>query len=296
LLWGTNKPRTKTQQHRIGKHEEKMSDSFMSSMTFATHAFRAESIACGCDECDVNVHTPPAILETLRARKRQKLQQGKVDDRTTYLQLELIPSLSARSNVIPFSNFVAIKRSQSRTLVNRESTGVAFYKWILPREAEPLVEFGSSHRIICVERLPKDGSILTIGKGIIGSRDEEKSRTKMNWKEGGFYLVPSNGGKAIGWIYHSGDSSQQGNGHAELKIAKVPHEMLNDRKRTEPTVRFSDGDRPPCPSWAECIRDICHQVLKSQGASDDEQLCFTFDGGDVDALKASFTDAYSILS
>ena len=64
----------------IDKHREKMSDPFLSSMTFATQDFRAESIACDCDDCGINVHIPARILETLRARKRQKRYEGNVSE------------------------------------------------------------------------------------------------------------------------------------------------------------------------------------------------------------------------
>ena len=53
---------------------------FLSSMTFATHDFRAEGIGCDCDDCGIDVHIPPRILESLQARKRQKRQEGKVPD------------------------------------------------------------------------------------------------------------------------------------------------------------------------------------------------------------------------
>eukprot|EP00532_Pseudo-nitzschia_australis_P008960 CAMPEP_0168165452 /NCGR_PEP_ID=MMETSP0139_2-20121125/1495_1 /TAXON_ID=44445 /ORGANISM="Pseudo-nitzschia australis, Strain 10249 10 AB" /LENGTH=236 /DNA_ID=CAMNT_0008082571 /DNA_START=338 /DNA_END=1048 /DNA_ORIENTATION=- len=102
----------------------------------------------------------------------------------------------------------------------------------MPKHAEPLIEFGSSHRIVWVKRLVKpnknqntdnyknnnsnhstshksdSNSILQwIGKGIIGSSDEEKDRIHLNdWTEGSVHFVPSNGGKAVGWIHTSATS------------------------------------------------------------------------------------------
>jgi len=169
------------------------------------------------------------------------------------------------------------------------------YQWVLPSGAEPLVEFGSSHRILWVERLPKNGSIFSIGKGIIGSSDEEKSRVRMNWKEGGLYLVPSNGGKAMGWIYHAGvDSSEPGNGHAELKIAKIPQDLSTDYGRGKETaVCFIDDSSSPAGSWAIKFKETCRDILEAEcvRSDGDEHSGFMVQDTDIQALKTAFGDA-----
>ena len=204
-------------------------------------------------------------------------------------------SSSSRSNVhIPVFSVLGIKRSQARMLVNREPNGVSVYSWILPHLAEPFVEFGSSHRIVWVAHLPSEGAVFSIGTGIIGSRDEEKSRTRMDWKDGGLYLVPSNGGKAIGFIYRASNSSEQGSRHAELKIAKIPQEMLTDGDEKGSVVRFRTGDAAPDSSWAKCLMEKCREILESErtrSLTDELPISFCFVGSSNDALMTVFREA-----
>lgn len=193
---------------------------------------------------------------------------------------------------------IVIKRSQSRTLIKRESNGISAYQWTLPHNAEPLVEFGSSHRIVWVERLPKGGTIVSIGKGIIGSSDEEKSRTNLDWKEGEVYLVPSNGGKAVGWLYDAGSAlSEGGNAHAEFKIAKIPSSIVCDEGRDKSgAVRFSDGvEELSFPAWAECFREKCDRFIKeiekntNPIATTSSWLRFDSRGDEVGDIKTAFS-------
>lgn len=239
-------------------------DSFLSSMTFATHDFRADSISCDCDECGVNIHIPPPILAALRERKRQKLEHG------------------------------PIKRTQVRNLIERGPDGVALWSWILPQDAEPLVEFGSSHRIVWVQRLPQSSTMRSIGKGIIGSSDEEKSRKGMDWEEGGVYLIPSNGGKAVGWIHltdsskgDDDDSSKKKNvGHAELRIAKVPLERLKE-------VQFDNDIKSCLPPWVSTIIEHCRDGIEKLGEtkSTDTPVCYKYCKEHSSALKEAFLQA-----
>ena len=177
-----------------------MSDSFLKSMTFTTPGDFLDR-DCDCEECD---NIPIDIRNAIQKRKRLRLQTG------------------------------PIKRTQQRTLINRHnitssskaSSIITLWSISMPKNAEPLVEFGSSHRIVWVKRIGRrnkndnngsnnnnkctanndnSNSILqSIGRGIIGSSDEEKSRKYLNdFTEGSVFLVPSNGGKAIGWIHTS---------------------------------------------------------------------------------------------
>ena len=217
-----------------------MSDSFLSSMTFASHDFRASrEMGCDCDECGTSSATSvtrfvsPELVALLCEKKRQRLEQR------------------------------PIQRTQGRVLVQRGPENIAaLWSWTLPLGAEPLVEFGSSHRIIWVKRLPRNRILRTIGRGIIGSRDEELSRTDLpDWTEGGVYFVPSNGGKAVGWIHH--DMSQQDDptadnepkGHVELIIGKVPSDKVYDE--------ISDS----WPTWVCLLIQQCRHGLESISAS-----------------------------
>lgn len=156
-----------------------MSDAFLKSMTFSRASEFLDK--CDCEDCE---NIPPSIREFLDLRKHARRATG------------------------------TIKRTQQRSLLSRDGQ-ISVWCMNMPKNAEPLVEFGSSHRIVWVKHLARSpntsesSTLRWIGSGIIGSSDEEKSRTKMTeWAEGNFFLVPSNGGKAIGWIYTpSGDSA-----------------------------------------------------------------------------------------
>ena len=213
-----------------------MTDSFLQSMTFS----RASDFfdACDCDDCD---NIPPSIQKFINDRKRQRMKTGH------------------------------IKRTQQRTLVGQhDRTRISLFSMFMPKHAEPLIEFGSSHRIVWVKRLVKpnknqytveyknsnsnhssresesSSSILQwIGKGIIGSSDEEKDRIDLNdWTEGSVHFVPSNGGKAVGWIHTSAARetsvgiSTYTNAGGSIEDANKKEELEN--KTTTKTVE-SDG-------------------------------------------------------
>jgi hypothetical protein len=94
-------------------------DLFLSKMSFALGG------NCDCDECgDV---APKSITDAVKEHKRMKMM------------IEKNPE-------------------QSRSLICRES-GVSIWKWIMPEDAEPLVEYGNSHRFVLVRKLPKVSSI-----------------------------------------------------------------------------------------------------------------------------------------
>ena len=237
-----------------------MSDSFLSSMTFAGHDFRSNIASCDCDECGVNIHIPPPILAALRERKRQKLEQS------------------------------PIKRTQARTLVQRGPDNFAVWHWILPRGAEPLVEFGSSHRIVWVQRLDNSNFMRSIGKGIIGSNDEERSRTDLSWEEGDVYLVASNGGKAVGWIHHAHEASggvtsteKTNEGHAELLIAKIPLDRLKD-------VRFLGDIESAVPPWVLTLTEHCRRGIEKLD-EENSWICHKYSDEDASDLKDAFLQA-----
>jgi hypothetical protein len=231
-------------------------------MTFASHDFRATAAPCDCDECGVNVHIPPPILAALRERKRQKLEQG------------------------PF------KRTQVRKLLERGPDNVALWHWLLPQGAEPLVEFGSSHRLVWVQRLPERNIMRSIGKGIIGSSDEERSRKDMGWEEGGVYLVPSNGGKAVGWIHHADSSDEDdaakktNEGHVELCIAKLPLDRLKD-------VRFLEDIETSLPPWVVTLIEHCRKGIEKIGEPNaiDTYACHKYSNEDSSVLKEALSHA-----
>jgi hypothetical protein len=93
-------------------------DAFLSSMTFSSGEIGR---GCDCDECDM---IPADIVQAIQRHKRQKL----ID--------------------------VPLMRTQDRTLVKR-CESISVWKWTMPLNAEPLIEFGNSHRIIFVMQKPE---------------------------------------------------------------------------------------------------------------------------------------------
>jgi hypothetical protein len=204
-------------------------DSFMSTMTFASGAQQRQ---CDCDECGV---VPIFFQEAIRKHKRQRVETG------------------------------PLRRRQDRSLVHREQ-GLAVWNLVMPIDAEPLVEFGSSHRLVWVKRLPDYSVLKSIGKGIIGSSDEEKSRTALDWKEGMVFLVPS-GGKAIGWEHtaaHAVATHQQPS-HAVLFVIKIPQDQLPQER-----IELSDAEEH---SWVKVAQYHCQKALEqAKGKMEPQQL------------------------
>ncbi len=113
-----------------------------------------------------------------------------------------------------------------------------------------------------------------MGKGIVGSYDEESTRTDTRWEEKGAYFIPSNGGTAVGWIHTpnvtslsaSGDSKPPLFGHAILIMFKIPTLQL----MPEALEQRGDGDcdktdpassTVAMPPWAETVRRLCREAL-----------------------------------
>ena len=93
-------------------------DPFLASMTFAGGVERE----CDCDECDSCglSMVPPDIKNAIRDYKRRKVM-----------------------SIIDFSR-------QERKVIARSESGCSIYHYAFPRGADPLVEYGDSHRIILV--------------------------------------------------------------------------------------------------------------------------------------------------
>lgn len=237
---------------------------FLQVMTFAAQQHLR---ACDCDECD-DIQVSLSMSQFMRERKRQRLES------------------------------VPVKRTQHRELICRHpASSVAVYRYTMPLDAAPLVEFGTSHRLVWMQRLPPKSSahcnaISSIGKGIIGSSDEENSRRPLpNWIQGKVFLVPSNGGKAVGWMYHHAtqqkvkedDKSQQqqkqqngmtdkdedaviqsnsspngiSGGPAVMIVAKIPSTATTASKDGD-----EDEDKDDLPDWVQMVVQCCQEGLK----------------------------------
>lgn len=188
-------------------------DGFVASMTFASIRRRRD---CDCDDCDggFGASLPQPLLSGLIMKKRQKME-------------------------------LTITRFQERILIKRQGPW-SVWKLTLPRAAEPLVEFGNTHRIIYISRKPESSNLLSIGTGIIGSSDETTSRAMLPWTQGQAYLVPANGGKAVGWVHHDSDSGAQG--PVELYWIKCP------------VLRGQENDEVQLDGWRRDVWDVVQHM------------------------------------
>jgi hypothetical protein len=111
-----HKPRRLSQRKSKAMSGQKRNNNdFLSSMTFAGGGLMRD---CDCDECEF---VPASIREAIRQHKRLKTSSS-------------------------------LTRTQDRSLVARENT-ISVWKLTMPVDAEPLIEFGGSHRIVLIDTL-----------------------------------------------------------------------------------------------------------------------------------------------
>ena len=250
-----------------------MSDTFLESMTFSNAgAFDRD---CDCDECGP---VPFAIQKW----KRQRLLNR------------------------------PIKRTQKRSLINRYTVNgslmMSVYSISMPKNAEPLIEFGNSHRIVWIRRLVHHGNTFSsnnrnnilqwIGKGIIGSSDEEKGRNSLyDLTEDCIFFVPSNGGKAIGWIHttaainESTFNQEADGGYAVLYVVKIPPDVLNEEKQGKDTNINDNDDK--C-QWATPLINGCRVGLELMGNSSvnsTPKLYYKYSNDSLKILKKAILEA-----
>ena len=202
---------------------------FMASMTFSHGVARD----CDCDECGL----PPSIAEAVRKHKRAKLM-----------------------SVVEITH-------QERHLIAREG-GLSIWRLKLPLNSEPMIEYGNSHRIVLVQHLPKTLGVKSIGAGIVGSAAEEKARIPVGWKAGGGYVIPSNGGKAVGWVCTTKDDQDEssvGNASVEIVVIKITPEELE-------AVHVEDDGGESVKSWTKEIKKVFNEELPSNDADGDSAV------------------------
>lgn len=199
-------------------------DPFLESMTFAHGVMRD----CDCDECGLEP-VPPDVREAIRKHKRAKLM-----------------------------SVVEITR-QERSLVARDG-GLSIWHFKYPVGAEPMVEYGDSHRIVLVDKMPSSAGVKKIGTGIVGSSAEEKGRKWVEWETGHAYFVPSNGGKAVGWVCVAKEDIK-GSVGGNCNGARDPVEVYM-LKAASDALKESDEDNES-QSWAQQIREMFKEEIKS---------------------------------
>ena len=96
---------------------------------------------------------------------------------------------------------------------------------------------------------------MSIGKGVVGSADETATRTNLlDWNQGSSaWLVPQNGGKALGWVHIKDDNTTNDEpiGHAVIYSIKIPVDVL------ETTNEEIDDS----PDWVRDVTSICKKSL-----------------------------------
>jgi len=199
-------------------------DPFLESMTFAHGVMRD----CDCDECGLEP-VPPDVREAIRKHKRAKLM-----------------------------SVVEITR-QERSLVARDG-GLSIWHLKYPVGAEPMVEYGDSHRIVLVDKIPSSAGVKKIGTGIVGSSAEEKGRQWVEWEKGRAYLIPSNGGKAVGWVAVAKEEDTKVSSSGDRNGARDPVEVYM-LKAASDALKESD-EANELQSWAQQIRAIFKEELE----------------------------------
>lgn len=243
------------------------SSDFLQSMTFANRSqHNAALFRCDCDECGVvgssgQSFIPNAIQQALNDYKEQQKRSG-----------------------------VSFRRTQERTLVRKHSLQLSddsfkllsIWQWTLPQHAEPLLEFGNSHRIVYIQRL--SGVLKQIGTGIVGSSHEEQGRKVLPWRVGDVYFVPSRQqGKAVGWILEAEDVAAAA--VVEEEVVVVPSKKLKttgSRRMPEsrPAVLFmvkippetlSASDETHDNFWYNSVLSVCKGALKGREVDDNAE-------------------------
>lgn len=134
-----------------------------------------------------------------------------------------------------------IRRRQVRNLLYREydnsNAMTSVWEWILPMHAvEPIIEYYNPnvYRIIYIQHLSYQ--LQSIGKGIIGSYAEEKTRTLLDWQEGDVLLLHTasnssnnnNNTKAIGWVHVDNANNAKNDSNNVPSKRKNSDEFGND--------------------------------------------------------------------
>jgi hypothetical protein len=195
---------------------------FVSSMTFAkkkavsfsgitttsNYYYDTDPCYCGDDECEALERSLPVeIAEAVRNYKLLR-QDHPYNPSTTNNDT---CADTTNKFAIPLMFHPNKPRQERKLLATIQSSNIAIWKLIMPCDAEPLIESGGTHRIVYVRHLPENSNIISIGRGIYGSSMEEKGRVLMNWKDRGWYLLPSNGGISLGWIHKHYTTATQNN-------------------------------------------------------------------------------------
>lgn len=256
---------------------------FLKSMTFATagkHLRLSSSSSCDCDECGFGVRdvVPASIREAIQNRKRQRLETGPIKrtQQRTFICRQHCEVVDMEVDCDDDDGTKKYSIGSTGSGVSSGSSGtVSLYSMTMPMNAEPLIEFGTSHRVIWVKQLPAKTSVIqSIGEGIIGSYDEEKTRKQMNdWIEGTVVLVVSTEGKAAGWIHTT-------NAHSDGNKLSTNEPTIEEPSKigASPTQQATDANDPSRQEINENNVDNQQEEKKKATGSNDDSSTTSCNG------------------
>lgn len=115
-------------------------------------------------------------------------------------------------------------------------------------------------------------SLMSIGKGIVGSANETKSRRRVEWgQQDSAHFLRQNGGKALGWVHVKDDNTKEPICHAIMYSIKIP---LNLVERTE-------EDNRETSDWVRDVVSICMNSLSEKNDSTESKDGSTMQGSSV---------------
>ena len=207
----------------------------------------------------------------------------------------------------------SVVRNQQRTLLHRiPEHGVSVVRLTMPQHAKPLIEYGSAHRIIYIDNhhhqyphkdanddnhgnetdnqtdqagsSPVSLPVWAIGRNsIVGSAAEASKRCLTGWEPGKAYLVPSNGGRALGWV-HGNEIDKMSESHQTDKGTAAGDNTPTSSSTTpslpplaSPIVLYTikipvalmiknDGEKDDCKAWMYEMARLTKKYLEERKA------------------------------
>jgi len=125
--------------------------------------------------------------------------------------------------------------------------------------------------VLCVSINDKQhAKIQSIGKGIIGSSEEERTRTNVSWNKQSAYIIKCNGGKALGFTQSShaiippndddndvNDDNNKKEGEEEKDVVLYIFKIM-----PKTLLAYDDGKKKKKKDdWIMVMLDMFHKIL-----------------------------------
>jgi hypothetical protein len=107
---------------------------------------------------------------------------------------------------------------------------------------------------------------MAIGKGIIGSSEETKNRSRVDWMKQKAYIIPPNGGKALGWIHTSRDEgAKRESGH--LLMYNIKSSLSQNEIHAKAN---EDGGVGDSVQWLKQVYQVLSRAIHGTRTENDE--------------------------